>query len=91
MSFVRALSIRTARVATPSKGGSDAKHLKPIVYARGPGGTKPRPTELFGQSVRLVLSIPPPRIPLQARTSRNRPVPVDGLVLFMSVPCLTAT
>ena len=36
MSFVRALSIRTARVATPSKGGSDAKHLKPIVYARGP-------------------------------------------------------
>jgi hypothetical protein len=28
----------------------------------------------------------PPRIPLQARTSRDRPVPAGGLVLFTSVP-----
>ena len=75
MSFVRALSIRTARVATPSKGGSDAKHLKPIVYARGPGGTKPRPTELFGQSVRLVLSIPPPRFRSKPARQETGPFP----------------
>jgi len=47
-------------------------------------GTNPRRTELFGHSVRLVLSIPR-RIPLQARTFEGQARRADGLVLFPSV------